>query len=208
MNRAKFSFNAFLLIVILAAAVLFFVSITLAGLSDRSAVNQYFPIEGSGLGVRYSDKKANGIYIGEEDYSNALALEGDFGHDWGACAIGSSLYINEYRTSDLNLFFCDLDLVDTGSFSKQTLFKNTILRGQCASGELVCVKDYIPMASSPETNPLCGLYRFSSQALSDGPEIIFINPENAEVVGSLPFDGSEDGFEEKYLSRTMEEIMK
>ena len=134
--------------------------------------------------------------------------EGEFGHDWGAAACGDSLYINEYRISDLNLLFCDLALVDTSDLTKQTLFRNTILRGRCASGELVCVSDYMPPSSYPDANPLCSLYGFSSAELCDGQEILFIDPETAEVVRTLPFDGAEEGFEDRYFSKTLEEIQK
>jgi len=204
-NRAKFSLNAFILVVMLCAAFLFFVTITLTDLADRTAVNSYFPIEDTELSVRYSNRKANGIYSGPEN-AGTLLLEGDFGHDWGAFLYGNTLYINEYETSELNLLFCRLVRVNTDNYSKETLYEDAVLRGQCASGELVCINGYLMPSNYPENNPACSLYAFSSQTICKGPELLFLDPENAGIVYSMPFDGIEESFEEKYLNRTLEEI--
>ena len=77
MESPKFSFNAFLLVVIIFSALLFFVTVKVMDIADRTPVNSFTPIEGTELAVRYSSLEPNGIYTGTENV-NTLLLEGNF----------------------------------------------------------------------------------------------------------------------------------
>lgn len=64
MNKAKFSLNAFIIIIIIFSAVLFFCTMTVSELADLRVINERYPVEGTDLAVRYSSGKENGIYKG------------------------------------------------------------------------------------------------------------------------------------------------
>jgi hypothetical protein len=198
--------NAFLLVVIIFAGIYFFFTVKLVSMADHRAVNDYYPIEGTEFAVRYSSQKPNGIYRGEKT-TGVLLLEGDFGYDWGCAAADGALYINEYRSTDLGLMFSDLVRVDTRSFKKELLARDTVLRGRCASGELVCMSGYMLPSDLPETNRLCGLYSMAGTSAAQA-EVLFLDPVTGETVFSVrePEPMSVD-FEAKYLRRTLGEVM-
>ena len=102
MNDTKFTMNALVLVVTIFAAIGFFFTVKLGKLADHSVVNEYYPIEGTELGVRYGKDPVSGIYRGAE-YSRDLKLAGEFGYDWGAAAAGDALWINEYTKTDLGV---------------------------------------------------------------------------------------------------------
>ena len=135
-----------------------------------------------------------------------LRLAGDFGYDWGCAAADGALYLNEYRSTDLGLMLCDLVRVDTATFEKTLLAADTVLRGQCASGELVCLAGTMLPSDLPETNRLCRLYAMTG----GGGEcrVLFLDPASGQVVYSVrePEPLSAD-LEGKYLSRTLGEVM-
>ena len=54
MNDTKFTMNALVLVVTIFAAIGFFFTVKLGKLVDHSVVNEYYPIEGTELGVRYA----------------------------------------------------------------------------------------------------------------------------------------------------------
>ena len=138
MNRSKFSLNAFILIVIIFSAVLFFCTMTVSEMADLRVINERYPIDGTDLAVRYSSSRENGIYSGLEN-TDTLVLAGDYGHDWGLVRVGNVLYTNEYRASSLGLIYCDCVRIDLGSFEKRLLGRNAVLRGRRADGQLVMV---------------------------------------------------------------------
>ena len=205
MGRAKFSMNAFLLVVLIIAGIYFFFTVKLVDMADHRAVNDIYPVEGTDFSIRYSSRKPNGVYQGDR-VNGVLRLAGDFGYDWGCAAADGALYLNEYRSTDLGLMLCDLVRVDTATFEKTLLAADTVLRGRCASGELVCLAGTMLPSDLPETNRLCRLYAMTG----GGGEclVLFLDPASGQVVYSVrepePLRADLEG---KYLSRTLGEVM-
>ena len=208
MNKAKFSMNALLLIVIIFSALAFFFTIVMVDLADRTPVNEYIPIEGTDYAIRYSSREPDGLYQGPENTCRLVA-EGDFGSEWGACAVGDRLYLNEYTTTDLGVLLCDLVCVDMNTHEKTVLYRDTVLRGQCASGELVCVTGRMLPADFPATNPLCRFYRLTEKANAPqgGADVMFLDPQTlAETYTVTVDDPFAPDFAETYLQRTLTEV--
>ena len=128
--------NSLILVVMIISAIFFFFSIKLFNMASRRAVNDFYPIEDTSYAVRYSNLQPSGIYEGGKT-TGVLKLEGSFGYDWGAAAEDGDLYLNEYDHTDLGLTLSSVVRVDTGTFEKTVLLKDSVLRGRCASGELV-----------------------------------------------------------------------
>ena len=208
MREAKFTLNALLLVILIISAIFFFFSIKMIDMADQSAVNDYYPIEGSKYSVRYSSIKPNGIYVGDK-ITGTLCLEGRFGYGWGAAAEGDVLYFNEYAQTDLGLTLCSVVRVDTADFEKTVLLEDAILRGRCASGELVCLSGSFMDFNFPETNELCRLYALSSGTLrTDGGALVcFLDPDSGEILYSARDEGTAAGdFDARWLARTLEEV--
>ena len=208
MRETKFTFNSLLLVVLIISGIYFFFSIKIFDLADQSAVNDYYPIEGSPYSVRYSSLKPNGIYIGDK-ITGTLCLEGRYGYGWGAAAEGDTLYLNEYSLTDLGVTLCSVVRVDTGDFEKTVLLEDAILRGRCASGELVCLSGSFMDFNFPETNELCRLYALSSETLrTDGGALVcFLDPVSGELLYSVRDAGaSGESFDARWLARTLEEV--
>lgn len=208
-NDTKFTMNALLIVAIIFTAIVFFFTVKLARLADHSIVNEYYPIEGTDYGVRYGKDPVSGIYLGPE-YSRELLLPGTFGYDWGAAAAGDTLWINEYTNTALGLMHCRVLRIDLGDFSREILGEDTVLRGKCASGELVCLRGCLMSVNRPEANPLCALYCLGAEDLRpDGSsaEVLWLDPETGEVLYRLkdPAAASED-FEARYLLRSLAEV--
>ena len=210
MGNARFSVNGLLVIVIIFSAILFLFTLKLTDLAYRPAVNEIYPVEGSDLTIRYSSQTPNGLYRGQSQTAPVL-LEGSFGYDWGAAVAADKLYLNEYDTSDLGMVYCSLVRVDLNTLEKEVLRKDTILRGRCASGELVCLGDCLMLANAPDTNPLCQLYAMTDGDLhpeGEGATVLFLDPNTGEAVYSVWDDEAlTDSFEDRYISRTLEEVM-
>lgn len=206
MSRSKFDLNVFLLAVLIISGIYFFVTVKLVSLADHRAFNDFHRVEGTEYGIRYSSQKPNGIYKGDR-VNGVLMLAGDFGYGWGCAAADGALYLNEYRSTDLGLMLCDLVRVDTGTFDKQVLSKDSVLRGRCASGELVCLSGAMLSSDLPQTNRLCTLYTLAGNADREAT-VLFLDPNTGEVVYSVaePEPLTVD-FEGKYLSRTLGEVM-
>jgi len=206
----KFTTNALVLVVAIFSAILFLFSIKVVDLSDRTAVNDYYPIEGTDLAVRYSSLSPNGLYQGGQT-TGTLVLEGTFGHDWGAAVEGNSLYLNEYTSTDVGVMLCQLVRLDLTTHEKELLRRDTILRGRCASGELVCLGGYLIPVDFPATNSLCRLYAMSSPEIRPeeaGAVVLYLSPDTGEVLWSVRDDrAQEDDFESRYLQRTLQEVM-
>ena len=78
MQENKFTANALVLVVIVFSAILFLFSIKVVDLSQHAAVNDFYPIEGTDLAVKYSSLSPNGLYQGGQT-TGVLKLEGTFG---------------------------------------------------------------------------------------------------------------------------------
>ena len=210
MQENKFTANALVLVVIVFSAILFLFSIKVVDLSQHAAVNDFYPIEGTDLAVKYSSLSPNGIYQGGKT-TGQLKLEGTFGYDWGAAVEGDSLYLNEYTSTDVGVMLCRLVRVDLTTFEKEVLLRDTILRGRCASGELVCLGGYLMPSSFPATNPLCKFYAMSDPDIRPADTsalVLFLDPSTGEVVYSVRDDEAlTESFEGRYLARTLQEVM-
>ena len=210
MSNAKFSMNALMIIVIIFSAIGLFFTVKMVNMSNRFPVNEFYAIEDTDLAVKYSSLEPNGIYRGNEN-NNTLVLEGSFGYEWGAIKSGDHLFLNEYRLSDLGVLFCDLVEVDLNSMEKTVLMEDTILRGQCRSGELVCIKGFIMPTDFPETNSLLKLYDAASDDISvhsNSHDIAYINTKNNETVyTAFDSDINKGDFEARWIDKTLEEVM-
>lgn len=99
--------------------------------------------------------------------------------------------------------------VDTADFEKSVLLEDAILRGRCASGELVCLSGSFMDFNYPQTNELCRLYALSSETLrtEGGALVCFLDPESGEILYSARDEGSLTGdFDARWLARTLEEV--
>lgn len=211
MNQDKLSMNALLLIVLIFSAIGFVFTMLVSGLEGRIPVNDFYRIEGTDYAIVYSNRKTNGLYEGPEQTCE-LRLEGTFGHDWGMVLEEPYLYIDEYTYSTMGLIHCSVVRVDLRSFEKQTLFQDAILRGRCQSGELVCVTGFLMPSTFPQTNAICHLYGMTVPGITPGgsvSQVVFLDPATAEVVGSVAYDETADEqFQERYLDRTMDDILE
>ncbi len=209
MRKSKLNVNGLLVVLLIFGAFTFFITVYITNKADRTPINQFYPIEGTDLAVRYSSLEPDGLYRGSENV-HSLLVKGRFGFDWGAALEDRSLYLNEYTSTELGLTLCDLVRVDLTSFHKEVLWRDTILRGRCASGELVCVRNVLLPSNQPKTSPLCAFYSLSSAALhpeSDRAEVLFLDPVTGEILYSVFDDGAmADSFDARYLARTLEEV--
>ena len=211
MNQSRFTLNAFLVAVICFSAIIFVVALVVPDVTDSTVTNDFYPIEGTDYAVVYSTKKPNGIYEGYRQ-TGELRLEGTFGHDWGIVYAEPYLYTNEYTATQLGLAHCNVVRIDLRSFEKEVLYGDAILRGQCASGELAIVTGFLMPSTFPETDSFCSLYAMTDPNIDMGgttSHVVFVNPESASEVGAADVtDVDDDAFEEHYLARGLEEILK
>ena len=201
--------NTILLIVIIFSVIGFFFTVFIPYMMSNYAVNDIYYLEGTDLSIRYSNRTGSGLYQGPER-TGVLKVEGNFGHDWGAVITDDLLYTNEFLTSDTGVMICRLVKIDLNTFEKETLLDNTALRGQCASGELVCTASFLPKSDYPRSSSICRLYAMVSDDIfpdSDLSHILIIDPVSSQTVFTITDDISdEDHFEEHYIDRTLKEI--
>lgn len=211
MNNAKFTLNALLVVIMAFSAIGLLVTVnTFDAAGYMYSINDYHPIKGTDLWIRYATKEPSGIYKGMKNTAE-LKLEGRFGYDWGVAVCGDDLYLNEYFDSDAGLVMSDLVRVNMDTFEEETVCGNTILRGRCASGELVCISDCMLPSNMTKTNSLCKLYAMTDPELdpsSDGATVMFLDPSSGEVVYSVWDDHAltDKLFDKRYLIRTLEEV--
>ena len=209
MNSSKFGMNALLLVILIFSAIIFLITVKLAGVSARFAVNEYYPVEGTDLGIRYSSAAENGLCQGVNGNTAVLRLAGDFGHDWGAAREGKNLYLNEYSTTELGLMLCQVVKVDLETFEKQVILPDGILRGRGKNGELVCLSDCLLPADYPRTNALARLYALADGDLDpagDGAMVLLLDPATGLVLRE-EYDGEAmgAGFASRWLASAGEE---
>jgi len=204
--------NALLVIVTVFSAIGLLFTVGLYDMGQHVyLINDYQAIKGTDLSIRYSTKDVSGIYRGPQNNDEPV-LEGNFGYDQGTTYSEGHLYLNEYKYTDTGLTLCDAVCVDTDSFEKKVIMKNSMLRGRCASGELVCRGDCLLQSNMPETNSLCRLYAMTSSKLdplSESATVLFIDPASGEIVYTAEDDSSSaEEFDERWLSLTLEEVRK
>lgn len=212
MNNSKFTMNALLVIVTVFSAIGLLFTVGVYDMGQHAyLISDYNAIKGTDLSIRYSNNEPSGIYRGPQN-NDGLMLEGDFGYDKGTMVIGNLLYLNEYRYTNAGLVLCDAVCVDTDSFEKKVIMENAMLRGRCASGELVCRGDCLLQSNMPETNSLCRLYAMTSSRLdplSESATVLFIDPASGDIVYIAEDDSpSAEAFDERWLSHTLEEVRK
>ena len=195
--------NAFVLVVVIFSALILFVTVKLSGIAGREAINSYYEIEGTPYWIRYSSVLPNGIYNGKDKTSDLL-LEGTFGYDWGAVVSGNDLYINEYASSSFGNMYSTVVRVDLDSFEKQVIARDTVIRGRCASGEIVCEKGLILPLNHPDTNRMTRLYSLTGESRV---LVTFIDPATGETVyREYISEEQERHFDSLFLERTLGEV--
>ena len=206
--------NAFLLVVLLASALYLFITVVLYDMATLNFRNERYQIEGTDYFVRYFVQKnddRSGIYDGEYEWSNKL-IAGSFGYDWGAAIAGDEYYCNEYHTTRLGFLTCDVVKINLNTFEKEIIYKNTMLKGRCKSGELVCMGETVGANWFPKTNSFYKLYALSLNELhaeSESAIVRIIDPESGKTVWEKRDDlALTSEREEFYLSSELSEVMK
>ena len=184
MGRPKFSLNVLIFIIMLFSAAFLFVSVYLYDFADRSAMNEIYPLGDTGLYIRYATHIDSGLYDGDETWARCLS-RGMYGYNQGAWTNGESLIVNEYHRTKYGFMTCDLVKIDLHSFEKELLEKDTILLGESSSGKLLLAKGAVMPNWFTDTNSLYPLYMLTSgrtENLKAGPEAVFLDPENGEMI--------------------------
>ena len=208
MNDSKLSINTLTIVTLLFSAILLFFVMAASSFSTRIAVNDYYPIEGTDFAIVYSNRRENGIYEGSEQ-TGTLRVEGSFGHDWGVALEEPYLFVNEYSYTAMGLIHSNVVRINLLTFEKEVLFGDAVLRGRCLSGELVCVTGFLMPATFPETNSMCRLYAMADGGGgAGGSRVVFLDPSPSEPLCELDYDGDEDGFEDAYVNRTLEDVLE
>ena len=210
MGNAKFTMNSLVIIAIIFSAILFFFTIAMVDMANPYAQNEFYPIEGTDeLAIKHSSIEPNGIYRGSENTA-VLVLEGTYGKDWGTTLAGEKLYLNEYDMTTVGMIIPEIVRVDINTLEKEILYKDAMIRGRCASGEMVCLEGYVMPSNFPETNSLLKFYSMSEKDLNPGANICnvtYIDPETGEAVLTLEEQPIiEKSFESKYIDCTLDEI--
>ena len=166
MSNAKFTMNSLVIIAIIFSAILFFFTIAMVDMANPYAQNEFYPIEGTDeLAIKHSSIEPNGIYRGGENTA-VLVLEGTYGKDWGTTLAGEKLYLNEYDMTTVGMIIPEIVRVDINTLEKEILYKDAMIRGRCASGEMVCLEGYVMPSNFPETNSLLKFYSMSEKDLN------------------------------------------
>ena len=208
MGNSRLTLNGIMIIVIIFSAMLFFFTVTMVEMVNPYGQNEFQPIEGTDLAVKHSSVDENGLYQGPESTAQ-LVLKGNFGNDWGTTLSGNSLYLNKYAITSLGLIIPEVVRVDTETHEEELLYKDAIIRGRCASGEMIILTDYVMPTNYPDTNPMLKLYSMSSGVDLDDKTltVVFMDPGTGEVLYSLEDRAFlEKTFQKKYEDRTLDEI--
>ena len=210
MRDRKLTMNGLIAILIAFSVIGLFATVSSLRMTDPSVMNEFYPVGDTGYSIRHSTFTQNGIVKGMDVNNAELVFPGNFGTDWGAVSDGDQLYVNLYTPTTIGILQSDVELVDLDALEETTLFENAILRGQCASGELVIVRGAMLPANKPEESVLCKFYAMSAGDLSpDGrnAEVLFYDIGKGEVVYRIAGEAafSED-FEARFLDKTLEEV--
>ena len=210
MNNARFTMNAFLIVLIIFSAIGLFVTVKLYGMAgNMHYLSDDYAVEGTDLTIHYGTQEENGIYEGKGPAAK-LKLEGRFGHEWGLALEGDQLFLNEYDATAVGMTLCSLVQVDTNTFTRKTLAEHTILRGKCASGELVCLTGCLLPSNYPDKNSLCRLYLMTWEPLNrnrGGATVLYIDPKTGSEVWRVRDPAAlAPSFDKIYLAHTLDEI--
>ena len=213
MTQTKFSMNAFFLIVILLSGLYLFISVDVHDMASFVVTNDNYPIGETGYVVRYQQQHSrdvSGIYTGEQSYEECV-LSGSYGYDWGAHLEGNTYFCNEYHKTKLGFMTCDVVKIDLETFEKELIMKDAMMRGTCASGEMVCLQGAVLPGWFPRTNPLFRLFCLSSSVIQtdqDGAVVHLLDPQTGEDMGSVADERAMMTVREQfYRESTREEIL-
>ena len=208
MRRSKFTINSLILVVTVFSALVFFVLVFMTGMASHLKYNDYYTIEGTDYAIRYSDIKTCGLYKGDQ-VTGKLMTEGYFGHDWGLVLSDGKLYVNEYLTSEIGLMYCRVVKIDLETYKKETIAEDSVLMGECASGEIVYLNKILVASVFPKTNPLARLYAMTAGDISldaSSADVVFLDPATGDTVYSVRDGQAFENIDAKYLSETLEEV--
>ena len=213
MEQTKFNMNSVLIILFAFTAIILFFSVILTNMSIlayRRPVDVTYPVEGTKVFIRYSSVKESGVYEGLVN-AGMLKVKGEFGYGWGAAAEGDVLWCNEYFWTDIGLVHCNLVKIDLKTYEKTLVARDTMLRGRCSTGELVCVADAAVLSNVPADNPLWSLFAMSTKAVTPqkkGANVLLLDPVSGEVVYSVWETGAaeENFIEDRYVGKTLDEV--
>ena len=97
--------------------------------------------------------------------------------------------------------------VDADTLQETVLLRDAVLRGRCASGELVCLSGVLLSANYPEENALCRLYSLTDTALTQsGAKVCYLDPDSGQLLFELQDDTAGADFEARFLERTLAEV--
>ena len=205
MKKTRFTFNSLLLITALFSALILFIGVTMVDMATLLPVEDEYRIEGTDYFIRYSSFRPYGLYRWSE-----LLCEGSFGYDWGAELVGDTLYCNEYKTTDFGLMVTDVVRIDMTTYKKTTLMRNAMIRGKCASGELIVYEGYISQSWNPDVNPFRPVFSISDGEIPKDPDaalVCWFDTSSERTVYSIADPAAQtDAREEYYISRTLEEV--
>ena len=106
---------------------------------------------------------------------------------------------------------CNLVKIDLKTYEKTLVARDTMLRGRCSTGELVCVADAAVLSNVPADNPLWSLFAMSTKAVTPqkkGANVLLLDPVSGEVVYSVWETGAaeENFIEDRYVGKTLDEV--
>ena len=99
--------------------------------------------------------------------------------------------------------------IDLASYEKEVLLSDAILRGRCASGELVCLSGTLLPSVNPGENSLCRLYALSAPWIDpegESVEVVYLDPASGRELLRLRDSHFSAKFEQLYLQRSLEEV--
>ena len=206
MKKTKFTFNSLLLIVAIFSALVLFIGITMVDMATILPVEDSYRIGDTEYFVRYSSFHPYGIYRGNDQ----LVLKGSYGHDWGAALVGNTYYCNEMKDTDFGLMVTDVVKIDLTTFKKETVLRNSMIRGKCASGELIIYEGYISPTWSPDVNPFRCVFRVSDSKIQEDADAAVVSwydtSSDSIVYSKTDPNAHHNKREEYYISRTLEKV--
>ena len=209
MNERKFTVNSLVLIVMIFSLALLFFTVNLVTMAEPYAENSFYRIEGTKYYVHYSTMDPSGIYLGSGRTAE-LMIEGKYGHDWGAALVGNTYYCNEMKDTDFGLMVTDVVKIDLTTFKKETVLRNSMIRGKCASGELIIYEGYISPTWSPDVNPFRCVFRVSDSKIQEDADAAVVSwydtSSDSIVYSKTDPNAHHNKREEYYISRTLEEV--
>ncbi len=206
MQKVKFSFNAFIMMLIIFSIFVIFVFFGLTDMANIRINNDVYEIEGTDYSVRYTELTPSGLYKGK-GYAGELKVEGNFGYDWGVSIEDGVLYCNEYRMTSLGMMVSDFVRIDLETYEKKVVIKNAMMIGKCESGEIVCLDGFMMPSWQFETNSLYKLYSMSSDTIRAEDDVVTVRYfDGGKTVYSFEDSMTDEDRIEYYRSLDLKEV--